>query len=118
LIYLGLTDMGTVLAGYIGVFLLGLTYMSIGLWVSALTSHPAIAFVVTTLVLVLNSLIGQDVVLSRLPVSWAGVIQQLSLGDRVTQFYAGQISLSAVVYLFSVVILFTWLANKANEKNR
>ena len=117
LTYLGLKDMGTVFSGYLGVLMLGITYMAIGLWVSSLTKFSAVAFLGTTVVLVLNSLMGQDMVLSRLPPAAVNIVQQLSLGDRVVQFYSGQISLTTTVYLLSVIVLFTWLANKANEKN-
>lgn len=115
--YLGNMDMGVVFCGYIGLFLLGATYLAIGLLISSLTKHPAIAFIGTTIVLVLNSLISQEIILSKVPYFLVRIFEQLSLNDKMVTFYNGQLGLNAVVYLVTVVILFTWLAQKANEKN-
>lgn len=117
LAYLGSMDMGVVFCGYLGLFLLGSTYLAIGIWISSLTKHPAIAFIGTTIVLVLNSLLSQEIILSKIPSFLVQVFEQLSLGDKMATFYNGQLGLNTVVYLVSVVILFTWLAQRANEKN-
>lgn len=117
ILYLGKMDLGVVFSGYLGLFLLGSTYLAIGLWISSLTKHPAVAFIGTTIFLVLNSLMSQEIILSKIPYFMVRVFEQLSLSDKMVTFYNGQLGLNAVVYLVTVVILFTWLAQKANEKN-
>ncbi|MBI2464960.1 ABC transporter permease subunit [Candidatus Shapirobacteria bacterium] len=117
LLYLGKMDIGVVFSGYVGLFLLGSTYLAIGLWISSLTKHPAVAFIGTTIVLVLNSLMSQEMVLSKIPYFLARVFEQLSLNDKMTPFYNGEIGLNTTVYLVSTIVLFTWLAQRTNEKN-
>lgn len=117
LLWLGQMDLGVVLSGYIGLLLLGTTYLSIGLFVSGLTKHSAGAFIITTVILVLNSLMSQEMVLSKLPHFLVNIFSQLSLPDKMNGFYNGEIGLQTVLYLLSVSCVVTILAIRSNEKS-
>lgn len=114
---LGKIDFGVAISGYLGILLLGATYLAIGIWVSSFSRQPAVAFGITTIILVINSLLGQEIIVSRVPTQVGNVLSSLSLMERMNGFYNGQISLSNLVFMLSIVGLFMWLANKANEKN-
>ncbi|QQR83916.1 ABC transporter permease subunit [Candidatus Peregrinibacteria bacterium] len=45
LLIIGQPDWGMIVGGYVGLILLGATYLSIGLWVSSLTDNQIIAFI-------------------------------------------------------------------------
>jgi ABC-2 type transport system permease protein len=115
--WLGQMDLGVVISSYFGLLLLGTTFLSIGLLVSGITKHSSAAFIITTIILVLNSLMSQDIVLSKLPPFLVSIFEQLSLPDKMSGFYNGEIGMQAILYLLSVTVVITILAIRANEKN-
>lgn len=109
-------DMGSIIAGYIGVFLIGATFISIGLFASSLTENQMIAGV-----------IGFALILVLWLISWLGdvfsgkaktIFQNLSFFDRLNNFLNGLVNLSDVVFFISVIIFFIFLTIRVVDKRR
>lgn len=109
-------DMGSIIAGYIGVFLIGVTFISIGLFASSLTENQMIAGV-----------IGFALILMFWLISWLGdvftgkakaIFQNLSFFDRLNNFLNGLVNLSDVVFFISVIIFFIFLTIRVVDKRR
>jgi len=106
----GSPDSGVILANYIGFFLLGATFISLGLVASSLTKNQIIAAILTFLFLLLFWLIG-----------WIGSFFQgglkiffnyFSLIEHFTNFNRGIIDSTDLIFFLSVVIFNLFLTSK------
>lgn len=98
-------DYGLVASGLLSMFLLIMTYCSIGLFMSSLTTYQVVAAVITFATLAfLNYIgsVGQDSPLLREITYW------LSIKSRASDMVSGLISSNDVIYFISVSGLFVW----------
>ena len=96
-------DLGMVLAGLLGFFLLCCAYSAIGLFMSCLTSYQVVAAIGTFAVLaVLNNVgnIGQEYPLVREITYW------LSINGRTSNFVRGLINSEDVIYFIVIIAMF------------
>lgn len=107
-----------VLAGnLISTILVGMCFIAIGIFVSSLTENQLIAAIVTIGILVfllfigfLNSLIDSYVI--RYIISW------VSIYNRYGNFSNGIFDFNAIVYYFSISIVFLFLTIRVYERRR
>ena len=100
-------DITLILAGLLSMFLLILTYCSIGLFMTTLTSYQVVAAVATLSALAfLNYVggIGQESILFREITYW------LSIKGRASEMVGGLICSDDVIYFLAVILLFLWLS--------
>lgn len=98
-------DYGLVASGLLSMFMLIMTYCSIGLFMSSLTTYQVVAAVITFATLAfLNYIgsVGQDSPLLREITYW------LSIKSRASDMVSGLISSNDVIYFISVSGLFVW----------
>ena len=104
------------LAGYVGLFLLGLAFVSVGLFLSALTDSQAVAAMATLGTLVLFwSLTWNEQAVSETVVH---ILLQISLFDRFYHFARGAIDSQEISFLvlFSLFFLvLTWQALRSRR---
>ena len=97
------------LPGYMGLFLIGLAFISVGLLLSSLTDSQAVAAMATLGVLVLFwSLTWNEQAVSD---TWLQTLLQISLFDRFYNFARGAIDtqeISFFFFFFSFFLLLTW----------
>ena len=110
-------DITLILAGLLSMFLLILTYCSIGLFMTTLTSYQVVAAVATLSALAfLNYVggIGQESIFFREITYW------LSIKGRASEMVGGLICSDDVIYFLAVILLFLWLSviKLNNEKTR
>ena len=109
-------DPGPLLAGYLGLLLLGLASLAVALLASALSPHQAVA-AVTGFVLLLGLWI-----LEGLSASFAGsasdALARLGSTSYLPPFRQGLLRLEGVVYFASVVVLALLGATRAVEARR
>jgi ABC-2 type transport system permease protein len=98
---------GPLLAGYLGIFLLGATFIACGLFISSLTENQIVAAMSTVGVLVFfwfidwnEGIAGQQVV---------KILHQVSLFEHFFNFPRGVIDTADVVYYLSVIAFFLFL---------
>ncbi len=101
----------------VAILLLGMTFVSIGLFVSALTENQlaaAVGTVAILLVLVLISLLN-----SLIPVYWIRfVLSSISVFSRFQSFTQGIFDIAALFYYLSVSVAFLYLTVRVFEKRR
>ncbi len=103
-------------AGYLGLILLGASFLSLGLFASSLTENQIIAGVVGFALLLLFWIIGWVQELSG--GTFAKVMQALSLLDHYENFTKGVISTRDLVYCGSFIFFFLFLTKRQLESRR
>ena len=101
-------DMGPILAGYTGLFLVGMLYMSVGMLFSSLTENQVVAFLGTLFFfLILWFASSRGAPLAPEPI--ASGLRGLSVYARLTDFAKGVIDTQHVVFFVSVSLWFAVL---------
>lgn len=119
LILLGFTTpaWGKIIGNYIGFFLMGSAFVSIGIYISSLTENQIIAAVATFGVLFLLYLaewfgsVTSNAVMQT-------VIGWISITEKFYDFSVGIINLQSVIYYLSIVVIFVFLTVSHMEKRR
>ncbi len=104
--WLGKPDVGIVIGSMVGTILLGWSYVGVGLLASSLSRQSIVGFLIATVILLVNNLMGQEVLLARLPVSIRGIIEGLSLSWRANRFGGGLIEIADLVFFGSWIVIF------------
>ncbi len=124
LLALGSPDIGQIVGGYVGLVLLGSLFLSLGMFLSALTSDQITAFVTTTVVAFLFVLSGDDRVVAVLdglfPRLQPGTLlyESFSVRPRYEEFVRGIVSASGLAYFGGLSIVFLWLNAHVLERHR
>ncbi len=113
----GNPDIGPIITGYIGLFLVGLAYLSIGLLCSALTDNQIIAAILTFGVICFFWMIGltQYIIANPTVVS---LFRYFSLQEHFHIFTKGLIELKDVVYIASFTFMGLFLTYQIIEYHR
>lgn len=96
-------ELGAVMAGWLGIFLLICTYIAVGIFISSLTSYQFVAAVGTFIVLMLLSMVSgwwQEYDLVRDITYWLGI------GGRTGTFMSGMICSEDLLYFPIVTAMF------------
>ena len=101
-------DYGAIICGYIGLFLIGAVYSSIGIFASSITNNQIIAFIVSFLFIFFFVII--EFVLIFIPVSMAELFQFLSIGYHFANISRGVIDSRNIIYFISLILLFLRLS--------
>lgn len=116
---LGQPDAGVMMAGFLGTCLLGMAYLAVGIFMSAISGQAVVAFLTTTVFLIINNLLGQGTILSRLPDWFGKILSNISLAARSSKFSAGLVEINDLFFFVSwmaVFIILTVLSLKARDK--
>jgi ABC-2 type transport system permease protein len=109
-------DPGPIISGYLGMFLLGMTCLSVGMFTSTLSSNQIVSAVLAGAILFGLWYIG--VAASYLPEGLGNVIQYFSLQYYYPDFLSGFIDTRGIVYYISITALFLFLAIRSVENSR
>jgi len=113
----GSPALGEILGGYLGFFLMGCTFIAIGLFVSSLTENQLTAYIATFAVLLLLWLM--DWITPNLNnMTLVKILEWLSILNRFNDFGMGILGLSPVIYYISFSIVFVFLTMRVVEKRR
>lgn len=113
---LGNLDMGGVAAGYIGSIFLAAAYLSIGIWISSLTSNQIVAFILTVVASFMLFIVGEDIVLFVIPQGLVPFFDFIGLGTHFESIMRGVVDSRDVLYYLSVIIFFLFLNMRELEK--
>jgi ABC-2 type transport system permease protein len=107
-------DLGPVVAGYIGVLLLGFLFLSVGTLASTLSNNQLIAAIIAFAAIVALFSIG--LVEQLLSASFLkDALAHMNLWTQMDDFAKGIVDTRHVVYQLSVGVLFLFLATKSLE---
>lgn len=109
LLFIGYPDWGMIVGGYFGIILLGGAYLSIGIWISSLTSNQIIAFIFSVFVIFILFFIGEPIVLQTTPNKLVPIFKYLGMGSHFNSILRGVIDTRDVVYYLSVMFIFLFL---------
>ncbi len=109
--YLGNPDNGIIFAGYVGSLFMAGAYLSIGSCISAITKNQVIAFVISTTVCFLFTMMGVDLVLNFFklwsPEFLVSTISSMSFLTHFESITKGVIEIRD--FLFYLSVIFFWL---------
>ena len=105
----GSPDRGVIVAGYIGLLLLGASYIAVGLWVSSITKNQIVSFILAAVIIFAFYMLGNSFITGSLPGAIAGIAKFLSLSAHFNSILRGVISLSDIVYYLSIIAFFLFL---------
>jgi ABC-2 type transport system permease protein len=113
---LGNVDFGSVVAGYLGLILLGAAYLSVGLFTSSLTQNQIVAFI--TGFVIIFALFMLDKILLFVPGFLASFFEYLSVGYHFSNLARGVIDSRDVIYYLSLIFFFLFLAVRSLESRK
>lgn len=108
LVYLGSPDIGPIIGGYIGAFLLGGAYLAIGLFVSSFSDNQIIAFIIAVVVSFILFILGEPFILQSAPDGLKPVFAYLGLGSHFQNIGKGVIDTRDIIYYFSMIFIFMY----------
>lgn len=110
---LGDLDWGPVMTGYLGAFLLGCSVLAMGSWISSLTRHQIVAFLLTLaagfLLVFVQLLAGGNS---------DTVFDAISLGGHYDLMRRGVIDFRDLLYFGSLILFFVYLNVRTVENRR
>jgi len=110
-------DWGPVVGGYVGAFLMGGALLAFGLWISSLTSHQIVAYLLTAVgIFVLVWLLPRGA--QDLEGGVSKLLEQLSVAGHYRAMGRGVIDFRDILYFASFTFFFLALNTQAVENRR
>ena len=116
LMLFGDPDMGAIVAGYIGLFLLGSAALAVGIFASSLTSNQIVASVVAGGIVFALWFLGTAS--SFIPKALGEVISYFSFSYYFADFLTGVVDTKGIIYYLSITVLFLFFAIRSLENSR
>lgn len=102
----GNLDWGPVLAGYVAAVLLGSTYLSIGLFVSARSENQIVSLILSVFVSGLFYLVGSDLITTFTSYEVGALLRELGTGSRFESIIRGVLDIADLYYFLSLTTVF------------
>jgi gliding motility-associated transport system permease protein/gliding motility-associatede transport system auxiliary component len=103
---LGDVDWGPVVAGYLAAFLLGASYLAIGLFVSSRTTNQIVSLLGSVAICGGLYLIGSPALVELFDHSTASWLQLLGTGSRFESITRGVVDLGSLAYYAGIILTF------------
>jgi len=116
--YLGAPDNGVIITGYLGLLLMGASYISIGLFVSSLTENQIIAFIGGVVVMFLLTIAGNNLVLFSIPSFLVPTFRYIGMSTHFESITHGVVDSRDIIYYVSVIISFLFLNVRKLESRK
>jgi ABC-2 type transport system permease protein len=116
LVIFGDPDIGPIWTSYLGLFLLGSTALSVGIFASSLTSNQIVAAVVSGAILFGLWVVG--IIAGSAPQALQQVLSYISLSSHSVGLEAGIIDTRDIVYYLSISALFLYSSIRSLEASR
>jgi ABC-2 type transport system permease protein len=113
---LGPVDKGPLITGYLGLLLMGGTYVSIGVMASSLTRNQIVAFIMAFAISFALFIFGQ--VVQYAPDWLSPVLSFLSMGNHFESLSRGVIDSRDVIYYVSVMVVSLIIATASLESRK
>lgn len=107
----------TVIGNFVALLLLGASFISIGIFVSAMTESQVVAAVLSFFIIIVFYMI--DVFAGNVRVEWIrNVMSAIGFYTRYYEFSTGIFSVPSIVFFLSTIFIFNFLTVRALEKRR
>lgn len=127
LCWLGRPDLGPILTGYLGSFLLGAFFLSLGQFISGFCRDQIVAFILGLFACLGLFLVGTDFIASTVDGWWPGLggflQRHLGVSRYVIDFQKGVIDVGDLLYLGLLVVVFlalngVWMEGRLRPRAR
>lgn len=112
----GSPDIGPLVSGYLGFFLLGSAFLSVGIFASSLTEDQMVAGMIGFALMLLLWVISWAA--GALPGFWGDLAAAISLFDRFEDFTKGIIDLVDIIFYLSFIFVMLFLTVRVVDKRR
>jgi ABC-2 type transport system permease protein len=116
LVGFGNPEIGLMASGYLGLALLGVSFVAVGMFTSSLTQNQIIAAISSFGLLLLLYVISWPAQAGG--ASFAGLLKYLSLPDHFGQMVQGIIDTQDIIYFLSVISIALFLTQRSVESAR
>jgi ABC-2 type transport system permease protein len=116
LLVYGNPELGILASGYLGLFLLGTVFISIGLLTSSLTENQIVAAVTCFVTLLLLYVLSWPA--ETTGATLGGILKYLSVIEHFSEMVKGLIDTKNLVYLLSLIFLGLFLTHRTVEASR
>ncbi|MDH4221907.1 MAG: ABC transporter permease [candidate division Zixibacteria bacterium] len=113
---LGNLDEGALVGGYLGLIMVGATYLSVGIFTSSLTKNQVVAFVLSFVIVFILFMLDKVVIF--FPGFLAGFLEYLSVEYHFSNIARGVIDSRDIIYYLSVISFFILLAVRSLESRK
>jgi len=115
-IILGEPDIGMLVTGYIGLVLMGASYIAIGVFASTISGNQVVSFIISFLIIFVLWLINKFLML--IPPFLVPFLQYLSIDYHFENISRGVIDSRDVIYYLSVIVFMLSLAKLSLESRK
>jgi len=116
LLYYGNPEPGLITTGFLGLYLVSISYVAVGNFTSSLTSNQIIAGVSALVILLLLFVVSWPAQgASETP---KAILQYLSVTDHLSQMIRGVLDTKDFIYFGSLIFVFLFLTHRAVESAR
>lgn len=112
----GQPEVGPIITGYLGLFLLGASFISLGIFASSITENQIIAATVAFGALIFFWMMSFSVGLADPAIG--KIISYISITDHLESFAKGVIDTEDIIYYCIFIILFLFLTLRTLESNK
>jgi ABC-2 type transport system permease protein len=109
-------DSGVLFTSYLGALLLGLMFLAVGSWVSAMTENQIVAFILGVLGIFFFTIIGNISVLFA--AKWTLLLEYIGVSTHYSTLARGVVDTRDLVYFAAMVFLFLYLTTRTVESRK
>jgi ABC-2 type transport system permease protein len=115
-IYFAKVEWGPLLTGYLGLLLMGATFLAVGIFASSLTENQIVASITTFGVLLILWVVGWSA--EYVGGAWGRVLSHLSILEHFETFARGVLDTKDVIFYVNATVLALFLALRSLETRR
>jgi ABC-2 type transport system permease protein len=116
LLVVGKPELGTTLSGYLGLLLMGLSFMAMGTFISSLTENQIISAAITFGAAILFWILRSTAAISGKALG--AVLKQISILEHLEPFIKGVVSLSDLSFFVLFIAFFLFMTIRSLETHR
>ena len=116
ILVLGKPDMGMLVTGYLGLILMGASYISVGVFASTISKNQVVSFIIAFMIIFILFLINKF--LPVMPPYLVPLLQYLSIDYHFTNISRGVIDSRDLVYYLSLIVFMLSLAKLSLESRK
>ena len=113
---IGKPDMGMLITGYIGLVLMGASYVAVGIFASTISSNQVVSFIIAFLIIFILWLINKFLML--MPPALVPFLEYLSIDYHYENINRGVIDSRDITYYLSLVVFMLSLAKISLESRK
>jgi len=115
-LFLGETDKGSIIGGYLGLILMSSVYIGIGIFASSLTENQVVAFIVSFIIVFALFMMGK--ILVQVSPGLVSAVEFISTDYHFTNISRGVIDTRNLIYYFSMIFLTIFLTKVSLESRK